>query len=372
MAGFAGVAFGYVLAENPPWWKTAVAVLLMGCMLALQAFHSFGASAPRLATRRKLTLAAQALLGFVPIIWYGEAWLGMPVFVAASCLLVLTPRFAWPAFALTSAADGVVTLRLVPGLNGFFYATISIALDGLILFGASRLAVLVLWNRESRAELARMAVTQERLRFARDLHDLLGYSLSTITLKCELTRRILASQPQRADCELTEILQITRQALTEMSAVASGPGHLALEAELASAASTLTGAGIEVTISTGHQAVPQITETVLATATREGITNLLRHSKASRCVIETRRAGGQVLLRIANDGASGVTSTPPAAYSPGGHGLVNLAYRAQMLGGEVRAGPRQDGWFELTAVLPLPADGAPGDHGKGENLTSTS
>jgi two-component system sensor histidine kinase DesK len=295
----------------------------------------------------------------------------MPAFVAASCLLVLTPRFAWPAFALTAIADGVVTLRLVPGLNSFFYVIVSIALDGLILFGASRLAVLVLWNRESRAELARMAVTQERLRFARDLHDLLGYSLSTITLKCELTRRILASQPQRADCELTEILQITRQALTEMSAVASGPGQLALEAELASAASTLTGAGIEVSMSTGHQAVPQITETVLATATREGITNLLRHSKASRCVIETSRVGGWILLRIANDGAAGAAIAPPAGYSPGGHGLVNLAYRARMLGGEVHAGPRPDGWFELTAALPLPAD-ASGDHGKGENLTSTS
>jgi two-component system, NarL family, sensor histidine kinase DesK len=370
MVGFAAVDFSYVLAADPSPLKASIGGVLIGCVLALQAFHSFGASTPRLATRRKLTLAVQAALGFAPIAFYGEAWLGMPVFVAASCLLVLTPRLAWAAFALTVAANGLVTLQIVPGLDAFFYATVSTILDALVLFGAARLAVLVRENRESRGELARMAVSQERLRFARDLHDLLGHSLSAITLKCELTRRILASQPDRADRELIETLQISQQALTEMRSVTSGPGQLTLAAELASVASTLTAAGIEVTVRTGHQPVPAITETVLATATREAITNLLRHSKADQCVIETSRDGGQVRLRIANDGVGSVPLARGSA-SGGGHGLVNLAYRAQVLGGEVQAGVGPDDWFELLVVLPLPGS-APVERTAGENFTPTS
>jgi two-component system sensor histidine kinase DesK len=194
------------------------------------------------------------------------------------------------------------------------------------------------------------------------VHDLLGYCLSTITLKCELTRRILASQPDRADRELTEIFQVARQALTEMRIVTSGSGQLTLATELEAAAATLAAAGIDVSVSASPQPVPQITETVLATATREAVTNLLRHSSASQCLIQTSHADGQVLLRIANDGAA---RRRPPAYPPGGHGLVNLAYRAQVLGGQVQAGVRPDGWFELTAALPVPAGDASGPQATG-------
>jgi two-component system sensor histidine kinase DesK len=369
MVSFAAVAFSYVLAAHPSPWKAVTGGVLIVCVLALQAFHSFGASRTRLATRRKLTLVAQVVLSFAPIINYGEAWLGMAVFAAASCLLVLTPPRAWAAFVLIVAANGLVTLQVIPGFNAFFYDAISTTLDGLVLYGSAKLAALVRENRRSRAELARMAVSQERLRFARDLHDLLGYSLSTITLKCELARRMLVRQPNRADQELVEILEVCQQALTEIRSVTSGPSQLTLAAELAATAGTLTAAGIEVRVHTAHKPVPEITETVLATATREAVTNVLRHSKAGQCTIETSRDEEQVRLRIANDG---VRSAPPASDSltDSGHGLANLAYRAQVLGGQVQASVRPDDWFELLVILPLP-DGGASARNTGDNFTST-
>jgi two-component system sensor histidine kinase DesK len=358
MAGFAFVEFDYVLAAHPPPWQIALAVVLLGATLALQAFHSFVTSASPFARWRGVTLAAQAVLAFVPLALYQVAWLGMPTFVAASCLLVLPPRLGWPAWALTAVADGVATLKILPGLNAFFYDMIAVPLEALVLFGASRLALLVRINRESRAELARMAIAAERLRFARDLHDLLGYSLSSITLKCELTRRVLASQPDRADAELAEILQITSQALAELGTVTSGPGQLTLATELDSAYSTLKGAGIDVTIRTGRAQVHGITQTVLATTIREAVTNMLRHSKATRCLIEISQTGEQITLRIANDGTGEPQPPATAPSAAGGHGLANLAYRTQTLGGDIRAARVPGGWFELIATLPARQDGS--------------
>ena len=132
------------------------------------------------------------------------------------------------------------------------YTAISTVTTGLVVYGLSRLTALVVEVQTSRAEIARMAVLRERLRFARDLHDLLGYSLSAITLKIELTHRLLEKSPQEASDQLLEILEISRLALSDARTVASGYRELSLEEECRSAVSVLAAADISVQLDSDH------------------------------------------------------------------------------------------------------------------------
>jgi two-component system sensor histidine kinase DesK len=181
------------------------------------------------------------------------------------------------------------------------YSAVPTLTTGLVVYGLSRLATLVVEVRSSRAEIARMAVLRERLRFARDLHDLLGYSLSVITLKIELTHRLLEKSPREAGDQLLEILEISRLALSDARTVASGYRELSLEEECRSAVSVLAAADIAVRLDSDHTDLPVQASTVLATVLREGITNLLRHSKAKHCEITIRQTHDNASIEIAND-----------------------------------------------------------------------
>ncbi|MGZ3147642.1 histidine kinase [Lentzea chajnantorensis] len=174
-------------------------------------------------------------------------------------------------------------------------------------------------------------MSQERLRFARDLHDLLGFSLSAITLKVELARRLIGEQTERALRELAEVLGIAREALTDVRAVASSYRELSLADEIESARSVLTAAGVATTIETDLAELSPRSRTVLATVLREGVTNLLRHSEATRCTITVSGTGPVVSIDIVNDGA------PARLGTDRGSGLANLATRATAIGGSLRA-----------------------------------
>src|SRR5262249_21208679 len=198
-----------------------------------------------------------------------------------------------------------------------------------------------------RTELANMAVAQERLRFARDVHDLLGYSLSAITLKSELTHRLVPGNPDKAREELVEILDISRKALADVRAVADGCRELSLDNESESARSLLQAADVDVTIETNCGDLPTPVKTVLATVLREGITNVLRHSNAERCEISMRQADGRVWLDIVNDGV-----LISRVQSDGGSGIRNLSARIAALQGQLVSGFEADGRYGLHAWAP--------------------
>ncbi|MGH8938570.1 MAG: sensor histidine kinase, partial [Actinomycetes bacterium] len=225
-------------------------------------------------------------------------------------------------------------------------------ITGLVVYGLTRLSNLVTELHAARNELAEMAVAQERLRFARDLHDLLGYSLSAITLKSELTHRLLYKNPDKAQDELAEILDISRRALADVRSVARGYRELSLDAEAASARSVLVAADVDVRMDLDYGELPSRIGTVLATVLREGITNVLRHSKAEQCEISVRQSDGKVWLDIVNDGV-------PQAITPraqrGGSGIPNLSARVAALGGKLTTGLDPDGRFRLHAMAPVPA-----------------
>ncbi|WFB09368.1 histidine kinase [Streptomyces sp. LX-29] len=372
LLGYFSVAITYVDDAHPLAEGLDAALLMLAqlppllMLLGLQLAHSFPSLAPRLSRARHWTLGVQALLTFLPFAIFKQSWLGMPGFLAGSTLLVLRAPLSWLAFGTILATTDVLLFYVGFGWGEVAYTTVSTGLTGLVVFGLSRLSGLVSEVYRSRAELARMAVAQERLRFARDLHDLLGYSLSTITLKCELVHRLVPEQNARAQQELTEILQTSRQALADVRAVARGYRRMSLSAEVGTAQSMLAAVGIDTTTHVDCGDLPDLVDTVLASVLREGLTNVLRHSKAENCAIEAAREGALVRLTLANDGVGKPSTILRADNAHGGSGLGNLSVRMAKLGGRLRAGVRPDGWFELTAELDS-ADGSTArggdDHG---------
>jgi two-component system sensor histidine kinase DesK len=220
------------------------------------------------------------------------------------------------------------------------------------VFGLARLSLSISYLQETRTELAQLAVIRERMRFARDLHDLLGYSLSAITLKAEFTRRMVSSNnPERARDELAELLDIARQALADVRLVASGYRNMSLSKEATEVASLLSTAGISVRIEINCGPLDEDVDTALATVLREAITNMLRHSSAQNCTILSNMADGLVSLQVTNDGVP----MSAGSHREGG-GLQNLALRMDAVGGKLNV-KRYDDRFEVLATAPLPTLG---------------
>jgi two-component system, NarL family, sensor histidine kinase DesK len=215
-----------------------------------------------------------------------------------------------------------------------------------VAFG--RLIVANLELRAARAELAQRAVAEERERFSRDLHDLLGHSLSVIALKAELADRTLPDHPERAEREVRQIQSVAREALAEVRQTVSGYRLPTLEGELAGARMALEAAGIEADLASERIALPPEAEAVLAWTVREGTTNVIRHSNARHASIRILPGLVAASAEVVDDGR-GANGGPP----DGGHGLAGLRERAERLGGEVDAGTGAAGGFRLRVSVPV-------------------
>jgi len=210
-----------------------------------------------------------------------------------------------------------------------------------------------------------MAVTDERLRIARDLHDLLGHSLSTISLKAQLARRLAAADPV-VSAEIADIESVAGHALTEVRDAVTGYRQTSLAAELHAARSTLSAAGIDPTVQLDVLGLPARTDALLGWVLREAVTNIVRHSRARTASVRLSRHHDTVILRVADDGPGpeqGATTLTVPAVTPG-NGLTGLAERIEAAGGVLDAGPGREGGFLLSAALPLagfagPAASAP-------------
>ncbi|WP_370119238.1 sensor histidine kinase [Streptacidiphilus sp. MAP12-33] len=363
LVGFSTVSFTYVLSARHSTTGLVAAVGLLALMLTLQFLNSFPRLAPRLTRHAPLLLAAQLVIAYAPFPFFGSGWLTPPAMLAGSILLVLrATRPAWILFGAVVAGSLLQQMSLGFSLLTDLYGIIATTITGLVIFGLSRLTVLVAEVHRSRAELAQFAVTQERLRFARDLHDLLGYSLSTITLKCELVYRLLPAPADEARQELTEILDIARQALSDVRAVAHGYREMSLRSEVHDARVMLGMLGVTTEVDLGCGNLPAELDTALATVFREGLTNILRHSEVRRCRVSSGRDGGRVWFRLVNDGVPALDPEAAEEASSGGEkgsGIGNLTFRMERLGGKLTAGVREDGWFELEAQIPLEPAAAP-------------
>jgi len=226
----------------------------------------------------------------------------------------------------------------------------------LVGFAAVAGRLLVEANRQlsqAREQIARLAVGEERLRFARDLHDLLGHSLSVIALKSELAGRLIKTTPGLAANEVEDIEQVARDALREVRDAVAGYRQPSLSAELAGAREALTAAGIELRAEGEHMPLPPAVEAVLAWALREGVTNVMRHSQAKRCNIRIFKKDGSAAVEVVDDGRGG---TPEP-----GSGLHGLRERVLERGGTLTAEPLPHEGFRLRVTVPLPEVAAPVD-----------
>jgi two-component system, NarL family, sensor histidine kinase DesK len=226
---------------------------------------------------------------------------------------------------------------------------------GLLGIGAAMIAMGELMRanrdlREARAEVARLAVADERERFARDLHDLLGHSLSVIAIKSQLARRRLPGDPEAAVVEVADIERVTRNALREVREAVSGYRQPELDAELAGARTALDAAGIATTIERPEVDLPSDVDAVLAWTVREAATNVIRHSGARHSAIRVVPAVGEATVEVVDDGDGDGDGTA----NGGGSGLIGLQERVRAAGGRLEAGPREDGpGFRLRATVPI-------------------
>jgi two-component system sensor histidine kinase DesK len=198
--------------------------------------------------------------------------------------------------------------------------------------------------RKANEEIEHLAKLAERERIARDLHDVLGHTLSVITLKSELAGKLIDRDPRRAGKEIREVEEISRQALAEVRDAIRGYRAKGLAAELAQAKATLETAGVSVQCDAATTVqLPAMQESVLSLAVREGVTNVVRHAGASKCSLRIEQQNGSCRLEIADDG-QGFSSME-------GNGLRGMRERVEMLGGTLER--RNKSGTTITITLPL-------------------
>jgi two-component system, NarL family, sensor histidine kinase DesK len=198
--------------------------------------------------------------------------------------------------------------------------------------------------RKANEEIEHLAKVAERERIARDLHDVLGHTLSVITLKSELAGKLIDRDPERAGKEIREVENISRQALSEVRDAIRGYRSKGLVAELAQAKSTLETAGLTVKCDAAtSMQLPPMQESVLSLAVREGVTNVVRHANARNCRLRIEQQNGMCRLEIADDGQGFATME--------GNGLRGMRERVEMLGGTLDR--RNKSGTILTITLPL-------------------
>jgi two-component system sensor histidine kinase DesK len=257
-----------------------------------------------------------------------------------------------PAWRQGVAAVIGITLLMsgLAALEGAGIWTFAIALEGLLV-GSVVISSVYLGRtnralQQAREDVARLMVAEERLRFARDLHDLLGHSLSVIILKAELARKLAPASPDRVAAEVGDIERVARQALADVRDAVSGYREASLAVEIEQARSALAAAGVAVEIDQFRDSLPAPTENVLAWALREGVTNVIRHAGAKAARISLAHRDGKAELELTDDGRGALDFRP-------GNGLTGLRERVAGRKGVVEFGPSVDGGFRLHVSVPL-------------------
>lgn len=301
------------------------------------------------------------ILASVLTLGQSSSWGFLFTYCAACAALVAPEGFGFYAVATCSGLAALTSaLAGADGGTVVSYAASSAGI-GLLMLVMSDLRQRNQQLNQARAELAEMAVAQERERFARDLHDLLGHSLSVITLKAELAGRMLAGHPDEAAREVSELERVARTALSEVREAVSGYHQPTLEGELAGARMALSAAGISADVQQALVPLEPAVEAVLAWTVREGATNVIRHSGARHCTLRITASLTDASVEVIDDGVGeaarpngSANGTSVGRRPPGGHGIDGLAERARLVHGTIEAGAAADGGYRLAVTVPVP------------------
>ncbi len=282
------------------------------------------------------------------------------VLIFGAGTIALGVRDRRQVYALVGGSTaGAGALSLALGAPGAAALAATVA----VLFGSAVLAftsVFSVWLLDAFYELdearetrARLAVAEERLRFGRDLHDVMGRNLAVIALKSELAVQLARRGRAEAVEQMIEVQRIAQESQREVRDVVRGYREADLGVELAGAHGVLTAAGIRCEVTGGEPAgLPGEVESALAWVVRETTTNVLRHGDAGWCAVEVRIAEGRVVLTVKNDGAASARS------GAGGSGLAGLRERLAAVEGTLEAGQVDGGLFRVVAEVPLVTTGA--------------
>ncbi|WP_436499415.1 sensor histidine kinase [Actinokineospora sp. HUAS TT18] len=277
----------------------------------------------------------------------GIGWVLLPASTLGAIASALKGHARWWAIAAGSAFIAVSGLA-VALLSGTMTAdvpgwTIGLTLVS-VVFAVSNLIHVWLWSvirqlDDARALAADLAVAQERLRFAAELHDVQGHHLQAIALKGELAERLIGHDDEAARVQAAAVSELARQALKETRGVVHGYRRTSLSTEIGNAVDILRAAGIATAVDGDARLVPPSLQPLFGALVREGTTNILRHSTAAACELTVSVADGRAEVRLGNDGVR-------RAPGPRGSGLDSLTERFAAVGGNLRVHDT-DGRFEL-------------------------
>ena len=361
---WAGIWLAYLYESFDDAWhqpdqtRRWLALLLLGLFAAT--FISSFAILPRLrrfgtpATRAVWPAAGWGIVVAVAVVVLSAALgtgitavLGpehLPVFVYVAVMSMFLLPGIWGPVVVGALIVGTVIAQLViPGWTVDHSVQFQIFVGGLAMWGVVQI---IKRNRELDAahqEIARLAVDEERNRFARDMHDIVGHSLTVIAVKAELAGRLVRRDPDRAEAEINDVERLSREALGEVRTAVAGYRDVTLSAELANARTALSAAGIDADLPSAIDDVPTERRELFGWVVREGVTNVVRHSGASRCWVRISPS----MVTVSDDGAPASL----ASTVDGGHGLVGLRERAEAVGGSLRVGRSPEGGFALTVTV---------------------
>jgi two-component system, NarL family, sensor histidine kinase DesK len=299
---------------------------------------------PERARTRVIAVVAYWALCCIPLPIIG------PYTIWVWVLVTVIAGFTWlPRPASFGVLGGVVVVQVLVAwsqdwVNGLAFAPYITLTVGIAMNGFGGLIQRNMQLRQAQAEVARLAVSEERARLARDLHDSLGHSLTVVTVKSELARKLVARDPARAEAEIADIERLAREGLADLRASVAGYRDVDLATELASARTALAAAGIEAHLPDDVTRVRRELRPLFGWVVREGVTNVIRHSGARGCWIEL--GARRVLVR--DDGAPAAgDEVSTSSTGPAGNGLRGLRERAEAAGARLRAGAAAHGGFEL-------------------------
>ena len=397
---FSGVWLVYLIApisglfgphHGALWVAGGVAIVAVFCVFYLAVICAWG----RNTERAQQGLAVLFALAVLACVIYGKDWTSLWIYVSvATGVTIPGRRAAMLAVLVVGACYALLSWLAHVGTAEFLIVLVPTVLAGWAMTGFRMQIALIQELSQARETVERLAANEERLRLARDLHDLTGHSLSLVTLKAELVQRMLDRLPasperDRAARDVADIERVSRETLHDIRQAVSGYRRRTLAVELAAARSALDAAGIRLDASPGQ---PQRTgplgeerEAALAWCLREAVTNVIRHSGAGSCQIRLLEDGGELSLEVADDGRGvsgpgggpgggpGAQAGGPAGTTapPAGSGLHGMSERLSAAGGRLSAGPAQVAGesgrgFRLVATVPVPpqpdgpgTDGAP-------------
>jgi two-component system sensor histidine kinase DesK len=294
-------------------------------------------------------LVGMPVLTVLYLVLVGRGGLLLTTYLSVAIALLAIPLLGVPSIALLAAAVTWLPEHVRPwDMHGAQWSLsgppvlVAIALYVLRSNVSHRIELLA-----ARAEVERLAKEQERLRIARDLHDLLGHALTSITMKAELASRLVERDPDRATAEMRQVADLGRQSLADVRATVSGYREVSLVTELAAARQVLAAAGIQAELPASVEEVPVDLRELFGWALREGVTNAVRHSRARNVRVTLSEGSIEIVddgigtrgegFRPGEDGRMEIVSDG-AALGTRGNGLTGLIERATAAGGRVRAG----------------------------------